>query len=525
MHDYIVIGAGSAGCVVAARLSERGAKVLLLEAGGEDDWVNIRIPALADTIMDSPYDWAYRTTPQAGLLGRKIFLSRGKCLGGSSSMNYMVYMRGNRGDYDHWRQLGNEGWAYDDVLPYFIKSEANERCRDSFHGTSGPLAVTDQKSRSPLSKLFFDSCAEVGLPWNDDVNGVKQEGYGWFQATIGKSGRCSTAVAFLHPARTRPSLEVITHAHATRLIIEKGRAVGVEYLHEGKVERARASAEIVLSGGAINSPQLLLLSGIGPADELRELGISVAHDLPAVGRNLHDHLYVMCRFSITEPLSISGLSEEQFSAAKAQYLRDATGPLATNLDEAGAFIRCDPASEWPDVQWHFEPTFSVSYFDGTPPEHHGFSIWPNVCRPESRGTLRLHSADPLARPLIDPNYLAEPKDLALTLAGLRKAIEVGNAGAFTKVGARQVYPSPDCRTDEDLAAYVRRAANTVFHPVGTCKMGRDANAVVDDRLRVRGLDGLRIADASIMPAIVSGNTNAPCIMIGEKAADLVLAAP
>ena len=260
-------------------------------------------------------------------------------------------------------------------------------------------------------------------------------------------------------------------------------------------ESARANAEIILCGGAINSPQLLLLSGIGPADELRALGMPVVMICRVSAENLHDHLYAMCRFSITEPLTIIGLSEDQFAAAKTQYLRDATGPLATNLDEAGAFIRCDPGSEWPDVQWHFEPTFSVGYFDGTPPDQHGISIWPNVCRPESRGTLRLHSADPLARPLIDPNYFAEPKDLALTLAGVRKAIEVGNARAFAKVGARQVYPDPSCRSDEDLIAYIRRAANTVFHPVGTCKMGHDPMAVVDDRLRVHGFEGLRVADA------------------------------
>ena len=523
MHDYIVVGAGSAGCVVASRLAETGAKVLLLEAGGEDDWVNIRIPAMMDTIMDSPYDWGYRTTPQAGLYGRKIALNRGKCLGGTSCMNYMVYMRGNRGDYDHWRQLGNEGWSYEEVLPYFKKSETNERIRDDYHGTSGPLMVSDQKTRSPLTSLYFEACASAGMTRNDDVNGATQEGYGWFQATIGKAGRCSTAVAFLHPNRWRKNLEVVTHAQATKLIVEKGRVTGVEYLRNGKLETAHASAEIVLSGGAINSPQLLLLSGIGPADELKALGIAPVHDLPGVGKNLHDHMYAICRFSIEEPLTISAMSDAEFAAAQEQYLKDATGPLATNFDEAGAFLRTDPASEWPDVQWHFEPTFSVAYFDGAPPERHGYSIFANVCRPESRGTLKLFSADPLAKPLIDPNYFAEPRDLELTKRGLRKAIEVCSSDSFKSVGARQGHPVPDDMSDAALERYIRRTSNTVWHPVGSCKMGHDKMAVVDDRLRVRGLTGLRVADASIMPTIVSGNTNAPCIMIGEKAADLVRA--
>ncbi len=521
MHDHIVIGAGSAGCVVAARLAESGSKVLLLEAGGEDDWINIRIPAMMDTIMDSPYDWGYRTVPQAGLYGRRIALNRGKVLGGTSCMNYMVYMRGNRGDYDHWRQLGNEGWAYEDVLPYFKKSETNERIRDKFHGSTGPLAVSDQKSRSPLTQLYFEACAAAGMTRNDDVNGATQEGYGWFQATIGKTGRCSTAVAFLHPNRGRKNLEVVTHAQATRFLIEKDRVTGVEYLRHGKLETAHAGGEIVLSGGAINSPQLLLLSGIGPADELKAAGIAAVHDLPGVGKNLHDHMYAICRFSIDKPIGVSALSEKEFAAAQEQYLREATGPLATNFDEAGAFLRTDPASEWPDVQWHFEPTYNVSFFDGAPPERNGYSLFANVCRPESRGTLKLFSADPLAKPLIDPNYFAAPRDLELTKRGLRKALEICRSSAFKSVGGRQAYPSPDDDSDEALERYIRRTSNTVWHPVGSCKMGHDKMAVVDDKLRVRGLTGLRVADASIMPSIVSGNTNAPCIMIGERCADLV----
>ena len=524
MHDYIVVGAGSAGCVVANRLSAKGAKVLLLEAGGRDDWLNIRTPALVETLMDSPVDWAYRTVPQSELLGRRIFLSRGKCLGGSSSINYMVYMRGNRGDYDHWRQLGNNGWGYDEVLPSFVRSESNERYRDEYHGTSGPLAVSDHKNRSRLTELFMAASQEVGLRFTDDVNGARQEGYGNFQATIGSKGRCSSAVAFLHPATARKNLAVITNALTTRVLIEKGRAIGVEYVHEGRDETEHAANEVVLCGGAINSPQLLLLSGIGPAEELRAGGVPVVHDLPGVGKNLHDHLYVYIRCEVREKLTLIGMSDAEAEAAQRQCLADGTGPFATNYIEAGAFLRCDSASEYPDTQIHFELSFGVSYFEGAAPDRHGFSLTPNVCRPLSRGELRLNSADPLDRPLIDPRYLSDPADLDLTLKGLRKSIEICNARAFESVGARQIYPDPEERSDEALTQYIRRTANTVWHPVGTCKMGNDPMAVVDDKLRVRGLAGLRVADASIMPAIVSGNTNAPCIMIGEKASDLVLAA-
>lgn len=524
MHDYIVVGAGSAGCVVANRLSAAGARVLLLEAGGRDDSPNIRIPAFMGTLMDSPVDWGYRTVPQGGLLGRRIFLSRGKCLGGSSSMNYMVYVRGNRGDYDHWAQLGNRGWSYDEVLPFFTRSESNERFRDRYHGTGGLLTVSDHKNRSRLTECFMAAAEELGLPFTDDVNGAQQEGCSYLQATIGKTGRCSSAVAFLHPAMTRKNLTVVTNALTTRIIIEKRRATGVEYLSQGRLERAHAANEVILCGGAINSPQLLLLSGVGPGDELRARGVQVVYDAPGVGKNLHDHLYVQSRFEIAEPLTLVGMSEAEAEIAQRQYLEQGEGPFATNYIEAGAFLRCDPASEYPDIQIHFVTIFGASYFDGTPPDRHGVIISMNVCRPRSRGDLRLNSADPLDKPLIDPRYLSDRIDLDLTIKGVRKSLEIGNAAAFATVGARQVFPGPEARSDEAIIDYIRRAANTVWHPVGTCKMGSDPLAVVDDRLRVHGLAGLRVADASIMPTIVSGNTNAPCIMIGEKASDLVLAA-
>src|SRR5579862_34352 len=522
MHDYIVIGAGSSGCVVASRLAAAGAKVLLLEAGGADDSPNIRIPGLAERLLDSPFDWSYRTLPQAELLGRRIFLPRGRCLGGSSAINSMVYMRGNRGDYDHWRQLGNKGWGYDDLLPYFIRSEANERYRDGFHGTSGPLVVSDHKDRSPLTEMFMAAAKEAGHSFTDDVNGAKQEGYGYFQATIGKMGRCSAAVAFLHPAMASGNLTVVTNALSTHLVVEGSRAVGVAYLHQGRPETAQAAEEIIVSAGAINSPQLLLLSGIGPAAELRRLDVPVVLDLPVVGEKLQNNLYVYARFEVKEPRTQRDLSETELEAAKRQFMSDGTGPLGSNFMEAGAFMRCDPASEYPDIQLHFELGFGASYFEGATRERNGFAMSPYICRPRSRGEVRLNSADPLDRPLIDPRYFGDASDLALLIEGLKRALEIGNAEAFAAVGARQIYPDPGDMSDTALAQYTRRNASTVWHPVGSCKMGSDGMAVVDDRLRVYGLSGLRIADASIMPVMVSGNTNAPCIMIGEKASDLIL---
>jgi choline dehydrogenase len=367
----------------------------------------------------------------------------------------------------------------------------------------------------------MEACREVGHTYTEDFNGACQEGYGYLQATIGKAGRCSTAVAYLRPAMSRKNLTVLTHATVIRVILESDRAIGVEYLQSGRSETAYAANEVILSGGAINSPQLLLLSGIGPADHLTEHGIPVLHDLPGVGANLHDHFDLTCRFEIQEPLTIAGMSSEAVAEAERQCLMDNTGPFASNLCEAGAFIRCEDSSAYPDVQIHFGLTHGVNYYDGSPPDRHGFTFDVNLCRPHSRGAIRLPSADPLDRPLIDPRYLAEPVDLDLALKGLKKVLEIGNARAFREVGTKRTHPGPEMESDQELVQYIRRAGTTIWHPVGTCKMGHDTLAVVDDELRVRGLSGLRVADASIMPAIVSGNTNAPCIMIGEKASDLL----
>jgi len=520
--DYIVVGAGSAGCVVANRLSAQGASVLLLEAGGAGDALAVRVPAFMDALLDTPLDWGYRTVAQAELGGRRIFLSRGKCLGGTSAINAMVYMRGNRGDFDGWRDLGNSGWGYDDVLPLFRKSEGNRAFDDAWHGTEGPLTVSSFAAASPIHAAFLAGALAVGLPYNPDVNGAVQDGCGPFQATLGPAGRCSTAVAFLNPVRGRANLTVLTDAQVTRVVVEQGRAVGVEYVHMGQSGDARAGAEIVLCGGAINSPQVLMLSGIGAADDLTALGIRPVVDLPGVGQNLQDHLQVVPRFEVAEPVTVYGMGADQAEVETRASLNQGAGRYHTNFCEAGAFVRCDPAAAFADVQIHCESNFSPYYFDGSGADRHGFGLLMNVCRPKSRGEVRLHSANPLERPLIDPRYLSDPADVALSIAGVRVCLEIGASKAMAGIGAQRVNPDPGAASDAEILAFIRQTATTIWHPVGTCKMGVDAMAVVDPALRVRGVAGLRVADASVMPVIVSGNTNATCIMIGEKVAEMIL---
>jgi choline dehydrogenase len=514
MYDYIVVGAGSAGCVVANRLSASGATVLLLEAGGAGKEPDILSPALAESLTDSSVDWGFRTVPQTALYHRRLIFPRGKCLGGSSAINYMVYMRGNRGDYDHWAQLGNRGWGYDDVLPLFVRSEGNTRFRDRYHGSSGPLVVSDPAERSPLTEVFLDACRDVGMTPTDDVNGAVQEGYGHFQATVDRAGRCSTARAFLDPITDRKNLRIRTRATATRLLLARDRATGIEYLHEGRLVREDAAREIVLCGGAINSPQLLMLSGIGPPRHLRDLGIDVTADLPGVGENLHDHL---CLFVFGEP------ADGAMGRVEPRDPSHATDGFPSNHVEAGAFFRCDSGSEFPDIQLHFMIlSDGAGRRDRAPAKEPGIWFFLNRCRPRSRGHLRLNSSDPLDRPLIDPGYLTDSHDLDVSLGGLRQAIAMLDTPSFKTARIVRTAPLPGADSSEALIDYVRRTAESINHPVGTCKMGSDRLAVVDDRLRVHGIDGLRVADASIMPDIVSGNTNAPCIMIGEKASDLIL---
>jgi choline dehydrogenase len=519
--DVIIIGAGSTGCVLARRLTDAGVRVLLLEAGSDSDHVNVRTPAFIDTLLDSPLDWGYRTVSQPNLGNRRIFLSRGRCLGGTSAINAMVYMRGNRGDYDHWRDLGNAGWGYDEVLPYFRRSEGNDTHGAPYHGTDGPLTVSSYRDRNPIATAFMAAAQEAGFPFNPDVTGAVQEGAGPFQATIGPKGRASVAATFLRPVMDRPNLRVLTHAHVTRILIEDGRATGVAFVHLGRSEEVQAG-EVILCGGAINSPQTLMLSGIGPESHLATLGIALEHDLPGVGQHLQDHLQIVPRFQIDLPATVFGMTDAEADEALRLSAESGTGPFHTNFCEAGAFLKVGDHADWPDIQIHCESHYSPHYFDGSGADRHGFGMCMNVNRPKSRGEVRLHSANPLDRPVIDPRYLTDPDDLALSVRGIQACLRIAAQPALRAIGAQQTDPAPDADDEDGIIRFIRRAATTIWHPAGTCRMGPDALSVVDDRLRVHGIDGLRVADASIMPTLVSGNPNATCIMIGEKAADLIL---
>jgi len=517
--DYIIVGAGSAGCVLANRLTENAdAHVLLLEAGGPDRKQEIHVPVAFGKLFKTPLDWAYHTEEQPQMNNRRLYWPRGKMLGGSSSMNAMVYMRGHRSDYDEWRAFGLEGWGYDDVLPYFRKAENQERGASAYHGANGPLCVSDLRSVSPLTRAFVTAGTETGLPINEDFNGAEQEGVGLCQVTQRRGKRHSAAAAYLKPALRRPNLSVFTHAHVTRVLIESARAVGVEFIRDGRKEQARARGEVILSGGAINSPQLLILSGVGPADHLRALGIPVVADLPGVGHNLQDHLFVAVAYECLRPISLAA-AESKRNILK--YLLFRKGPLTSNVAEGAAFVKTDNALPAPDLQFHFGPTYYIEH-GFVQPEGHGFSIGPVLIRPKSRGSICLRSSDPLEPPLIQPNYFEAEADLRTLVAGVKLARRMARAKAFDAYRGDERFPGADAQSDEALTEFVRNTAETLYHPVGTCKMGADETAVVDARLRVRGVENLRVVDASAMPVIVGGNTNAPTIMIAEKGADLIM---
>lgn len=527
MYDDIIVGAGSAGCVLANRLSaDLKRQVCLLEAGPEDTSPWIHLPIGIFFTMRSPIlNWRYQTEPQPELYGRRLFWPRGKTLGGSSSINAMVYTRGHPWDYDHWAELGNRGWSYTDLLPLFRRNQHQERGPSNYHGVGGPLNVADLRQQSEISRVFIRAAAEVGYPLNDDFNGAEQEGVGFYQVTQKDGQRCSSARAYLRDIRQRPNLTVVTHALATRVLFEDRRAVGVAYLDRmGRIVELRARREVVLSGGAINSPQLLLLSGVGPRTELERHGIPLVCELPGVGQNLQDHLDVViahrdrCRASYGFAWSFL----PQLLKSIIEYRCRRRGFLTSNLAEAGGFVKSEPTLPWPNLQCHLTSTIL---------DDHGRRIWYgygyslHVCdlRPKSRGLLTLKSADPRDPPILQPHYLSHPDDLEVLLAGVRICRKILAAHAFDGYRGEELFPGETAQSDDELREFIRRRAETIYHPVGTCKMGHDPLAVVDDRLRVHGLDSLRVADASIMPTLIGGNTNAPIMVIGEKAAELILA--
>ena len=523
-YDYIIVGSGSAGSVLANRLSANPeAKVLLLEAGGSDSSFYVRMPAGIASLSGLRFNWGYETAPQPALHGRRMYWPRGRLVGGSSSVNAMVYMRGQPADYDHWRQLGNAGWSYADVLPLFKKAERNERLHDEFHGDDGPLNVAERPYTNPLSHVFVEAAQQAGLPFNPDFNGAVQQGCGLFQVTQKNGARWSAASAYLHPVAARPNLTILTKAQATRVLIEKGRAVGVEYVRRGRRHTARAAQEVLLAGGAINSPQLLLLSGVGPAEELRAIGVPVLLDLPGVGKNLQDHLNVNIVQHAVKGVALDGKGRGLAPIAVAlQFLLFKTGPGTSNLAEAGAFAISNPGAATPDIQYHFIPAQVVDHAR-TPMDGEGITLHACCLRPQSRGEIRLASTDPLQPPVMDPNYLAADYDLKILIAGIKQGREILAAAAFKPWLGEERLPGAASQSDAELEEFIRATAETEYHPVGTCKMGNDPMAVVDERLRVRGIERLRVIDASIMPALVSGNTNAPTIMIAEKAAEMILA--
>jgi choline dehydrogenase len=521
--DYIVIGAGSAGAPVAARLSESGRhRVLLLEAGPEDrsPWLHIPI-GYAKTYLDARVNWKYETEPNPHLGGRVMYWPRGKVLGGTSAINGLIYMRGLPSDYDHWRQLGNAGWSFADLLPFFRKAERNQRGASELHGGEGPQGVSDAAWRTPLADAYIAACRSAGLPANDDFNGPTQEGVGYYQLTTWRGRRVSSATAYLKPARGRANLAIRTGLQVERVLIEQGRAVGVAW----RGGEARAAGEVVLCGGAINSPQLLLLSGIGPGAQLQSFGIAVQRDLPGVGENLQDHLQARSVYRASRKGTLNDALGSALAKARsgATWALTRKGPLTIGAGLVGVFFKTRPELPDPDVQLHFIP-FSTDRFGTGFHEHPGFNVVMNPSRPESRGSIRLKSPDPLAPPAIQPNYLSSPADVRTMLDGLRMVRRIAEQPALRPWIREELQPGPAMESEATLEAFLRQSAHTIFHPAGTCRMGTagDALAVVDERLRVRGIQGLRVADASIMPTLVSGNTNAPCIMIGEKCAAMLL---
>jgi choline dehydrogenase len=526
VYDYVIVGAGSAGCVLASRLTENpDVRVLVLEAGPPDDADEIRIPAAVNLLFKTTYDWDYQTVPQQRAGGRSIYWPRGRVLGGSSSINAMIYVRGSRYDYDTWRdEYGCEGWGYTDLLPYFLRAESNSRGESAYHGASGPLSVQDLRYKSSVTGAFVAAAQNCGQDANDDFNGSRQDGVGYYQVTQRAGRRWSAADAYLHPAAARPNLTILTDALATGIEIEGGRAVGVRYLQRGAEVFARAEAEVIVAAGAIGSPQLLMLSGVGPADHLREHDIPVMADSAGVGANLSDHPIVTAMWSTPKS---AGLWEKSGPRNLARWQLTHSGPLATNVAEAGGFSRTDPGLPAPDIQWHALP---VPYQNGglTDPAIRALSVLITLVAVGSRGRIRLRSSDPRHKPAIDPAYLSDMGDLDPLLRAIEMVREFAAAKPMSKICKSELAPGPDVRTETELLEWIRGEITTIYHPVGTCAMGGDSKltaskltSVVDTELRVRGIERLRVVDASVMPTVPRGNTNAPTIAIAERAADLI----
>jgi choline dehydrogenase-like flavoprotein len=526
--EYLIIGGGTAGCVLAARLSEDpGVRVALLEAGPPDRSVLIHCPAgLAVLAQNGQANWAFDTVPQSGLNGRRGYQPRGKVLGGSSSINAMVYIRGHRSDYDHWAAQGNAGWGYDDVLPYFKRAEHNERGADAWHGSGGPLNVMDLRSPNRFGAVFVDAARQAGHAINHDFNAAEQEGVGRYQVTHRNGERCSAAKGYLEPARSRANLAVITDVRVTRILTEGRRATGVEFIQAGNRQRLSATREVLLCAGAVQSPQLLMLSGIGPGDELRRHGIALVNELPGVGLNFHDHPDVVQVFDAPQLKDLFGLSLSgvvRVLQGMWEWRQQRSGMLTTNFAEAGGFVKSDPRESIPDLQLHFVIGKLIDHGRKTV-FGHGYSCHVCLLRPKSRGRISLVSADPTAAPRIDPNFLAERDDVDRLVRGFKLMRAILSQRALSDHGARELQASASAQTDEQIEAFIRGHADTIYHPVGSCRMGAGAHDVVDAQLRVHGMQGLRVVDASIMPRIVGGNTNAPTIMIAEKASDLIRSA-
>jgi choline dehydrogenase len=523
-YDYVIIGAGSAGCVLANRLSEdRRNKIALLEAGGRDTNPWIHIPAgYFRTMFNPDVTWQYGAGPEPHLGGRVVPWPRGRVLGGSSSINGLLYVRGQARDYDVWRQLGNEGWAYKDILPYFRRSEDQERGGDELHGAGGPLAVTDVRMQNPLCEAYIEAATEAGIPKTRDFNGKSQEGVGYYQLTTRDGRRASTAMAYLKPASHRPNLHVITHAHVEGITLDGKRATAVRCRVNGEPRTLKAGREVLLAAGAIGSPQILELSGIGQPSVLNAAGVTVHHDLPGVGENLQDHYQVRFIYEMTLKNSLNDVwnSPRLKLMTGLEYAARRRGILTIGAGVVGIFAKTRPQLEEPDIQFHFMPLSAERPGQGM----HTFSgITQSICvlRPDSRGHLHIKSSNPVDQPAIVANYLAEESDRQMTLDGMKLARRISEQPAFKKYFKREYFPGPEVASDEDMLAIAKEKGATVFHPCGTCKMGSDPKAVVDQRLRVHGISGLRVIDASIMPNMISGNTNAPTIMIAEKASDMI----